>query len=148
RSRARAAERRRPLRIPSCRRPSTSSAPRCGACVSVARGETVSMASPFDIPGLLRQAQQMQERLAGVQGEPAAPNAGGAAGGGLVTVTINGRLEVLNVRLEPSLLESPDVAMLEDLIAAATNAAIRAAQQMMSDEMSRLTGGLKLPGMP
>lgn len=106
------------------------------------------MASPFDIPGLLRQAQQMQERLAGIQEELAARTVEGTAGGGLVTVTINGRLEVLNVRLEPSLLESPDVAMLEDLIAAATNAAIRAAQQMMSDEMSRLTGGLKLPGMP
>ena len=106
------------------------------------------MASPFDIPNLLRQAQQMQERLAGIQEELASRTVDGTAGGGLVTVTINGRLEVLNVRLEPSLLESPDVAMLEDLIAAATNAAIRAAQQMMSDEMSRLTGGLKLPGMP
>jgi len=106
------------------------------------------MASPFDIPGLLRQAQQMQERLAGIQEELASRTVDGTAGGGLVTVTINGRLEVLNVRLEPSLLESPDVAMLEDLIAAATNAAIRAAQQMMSDEMSRLTGGFKLPGMP
>ena len=106
------------------------------------------MAQGMDINKLLQQAQQMQERLAGIQEELATRTVEGTAGGGLVTVTINGRLEVLNVRLEPSLLESPDVAMLEDLIAAATNAAIRAAQQMMSDEMSRLTGGLKLPGMP
>lgn len=106
------------------------------------------MSKGFDLGGLLRQAQQMQERLAGIQDELAARTVEGSAGGGMVTVTINGRLEVLGVRVEPALLESPDVSMLQDLIMAAMNSAIRAAQQMVADEMGRLTGGLKLPGMP
>ena len=106
------------------------------------------MAKGFDVAALLRQAQQMQERLAGVQDELAARTIEGGAGGGLVTVVVNGRLEVLLVRIDPSLLETPDVGMLQDLVVAAVNAAIRSAQQMVADEMSRLTGGLKLPGMP
>jgi DNA-binding YbaB/EbfC family protein len=105
------------------------------------------MPSGFDIGGLLKQAQALQERLASAQDELAKRTVEGTAGGGMVTVVVNGRLEVQSVRIDPTLLERPDVEMLQDLIVAAMNAAVRAAQQMMGEEMGKLTGGLKLPGL-
>jgi hypothetical protein len=107
------------------------------------------MANTFDLGGLLKQAQALQERLASAQDELAKRTAEGSAGGGMVTVVVNGRLEVVNVRIDPAVLVEPDRDMLQDLIVAATNSAIRAAQRMMGEEMGKLTGGLglKLPGM-
>jgi DNA-binding YbaB/EbfC family protein len=105
------------------------------------------MPSGFDIGGLLKQAQALQERLASAQDELAKRTVEGTAGGGMVTIVVNGRLEVQSVRIDPTLLERPDVEMLQDLIVAAMNAAVRAAQQMMGEEMGKLTGGLKLPGL-
>ncbi|HZP41032.1 MAG TPA: YbaB/EbfC family nucleoid-associated protein [Candidatus Binatia bacterium] len=104
------------------------------------------MGKEFDLGGLLQQAQ---EKLASFQQDMAAKTVEASAGGGMVTVTVNGKLELLRVRIEPSLLEKPDVDMLQDLIVAAVNEGIRAAQKMMADEMGRLTGGFgfKLPGM-
>jgi len=101
-------------------------------------------------PGLgniLKQAQELQERLAKVQEEAAGRTAEGSAGGGMVKVIVNGRLEVVRVHIEPSVLQSGDAQMLEDLIVAAVNQGIRAAQRQMADEMSKLTGGLKIPGL-
>lgn len=112
------------------------------------------MSKGFDLGGILQQAQQMQERLAGVQQELGNKTVDGSAGGGMVVATINGRLEVLRIQIDPTLLTDPDRDMLQDLVTAAVNAAIRAAQQMMADEMGKVTGGLglgalgiKLPGM-
>ena len=107
------------------------------------------MASSFDLGGLLKQAQQLQERLAAAQDELATRIVEGSAGGGMVTAVVNGRLEVVSVRIDPSLLDLPDREMLQDLLTAAVNTAIRAAQRMMGDEMGKLAGGLpfKLPGM-
>lgn len=108
------------------------------------------MSKGFDIGGLFQQAQALQERLATAQEALAARTVEGSAGGGMVTATVNGRLEVVAVRIDPAMLERPDAEMLQDLVVAAMNAAIRAAQQMMAEEMSKVTGGLgiKLPGMP
>jgi DNA-binding YbaB/EbfC family protein len=108
------------------------------------------MGKGFDLGGLFRQAQQLQDRLASVQEELGARTVEASAGGGMVTAVVSGKLELMQIRIEPSLLESPDVEMLQDLIVAAVNEAIRAAQKMMADEMGKLTGGLgiKLPGMP
>ncbi len=103
--------------------------------------------SNFDLGGLLKQAQALQERLSTAQDELAKRTVEGTAGGGMVTVVVNGKLEVVSVRIDPTLLEQPDRDMLQDLVVAAVNGAIRAAQRMMGEEMSRLTGGLKLPGM-
>jgi DNA-binding YbaB/EbfC family protein len=96
---------------------------------------------------IVKQAQQLQERLAKVQAEAASRTVEGTAGGGMVKVTVNGRLEVVRVHIEPAVLQGDDVQMLEDLIVAAVNQGIRAAQQQMADEMSKLTGGLKIPGL-
>ena len=107
------------------------------------------MASPFDIGNLLKQAQELQERLASAQQEFGARTVEASAGGGMVTAVVNGKLELVALRIEPSLLEKPDVEMLQDLVVAAVNEAIRAAQRMMSDEMGKVTQllGVKLPGL-
>ena len=107
------------------------------------------MSKGFDLGGILQQAQQLQERLANVQQELAGRTVEASAGGGMVTATVNGKLEVVQIRIEPTLLESKDVEMLQDLVVAAVNEAIRSAQRLVADEMSKVTGGLgiKLPGM-
>jgi nucleoid-associated protein EbfC len=107
------------------------------------------MASGFDLGGLLKQAQALQEKLASAQQDLATKTVEGSAGGGMVTAVVNGRLEVVSIAIDPSMLESPDRDMLQDLVVAAVNAGIRAAQKMMGEEMGKLTGGLgiKLPGM-
>jgi hypothetical protein len=68
----------------------------------------------------------------------------------MVTAVVTGKLEVVSLRIDPTLLDPPDVDMLQDLVVAAVNEGIRAAQKLMADEMAKLTGGLgiKLPGMP
>lgn len=105
--------------------------------------------SGFDLGGLFRQAQELQEKLATVQQELASRTVEASAGGGMVTAVTNGKLELVGIRIEPSLLETPDVEMLQDLVVAAVNEAIRAAQKMVSDEMGKLAPGLglKLPGL-
>jgi DNA-binding YbaB/EbfC family protein len=103
--------------------------------------------SKLDLGGLLQQAKQLQERLSSVQDEIAARTAEGRAGGGMVTAVVNGRLELLRVHLEPSLLEAPDREMLQDLVVAAVNEALRAARAMIAEEMQKVTGGLPIPGL-
>jgi DNA-binding YbaB/EbfC family protein len=105
------------------------------------------MGKGFDLGGLLQQAQ---EKLASFQQDMAGRTTEASAGGGMVTAVVNGRLELVKIRIDPSLLQQPDVEMLQDLVVAAVNEAVRGAQKMMADEMGRLTGGLglKLPGMP
>ncbi|MBX3027232.1 YbaB/EbfC family nucleoid-associated protein [bacterium] len=102
------------------------------------------------VPGLgdlFKQAQDLQERLQRVQEEAAARSVEASAGGGMVRATVNGRLELVRLQIEPAALAGGDVEMLQDLVIAAVNQALRSAQQQMADEMSKLTGGLKLPGM-
>ena len=108
------------------------------------------MDKPFDLSGLFRQAQQLQEKLASVQQELAGRTVEASAGGGMVTAVVNGKLEVVQIRIDQSLLDARDMEMLQDLVVAAVNEGIRAAQKMTADEMGKLTGGLgiKLPGMP
>jgi nucleoid-associated protein EbfC len=109
------------------------------------------MGKGFDIGGLFKQAQQLQERLSSVQEELGGRTVEASAGGGMVTAIVTGKLELAQVRIDPSLLAAPvDAEMLQDLVVAAVNEAIRAAQKMVAEEMGKLTGGLgiKLPGMP
>jgi len=108
------------------------------------------MGKGFDLGGLFRQAQELQEKLASAQQELASRTVEASAGGGMISAVVNGKLELVQVRIDPTLLQSADVEMLQDLVVAAVNEGIRAAQKMMSDEMGKLTGGLgiKLPGMP
>ena len=93
-----------------------------------------------DLSELFAKAQEMQGRLAKVQRELARRTVEASAGGGMVTVVASGELRVVEIRIEPGLIESGDRAMLQDLVAAATNAALAAAQKMVQEEMQRAAG--------
>ena len=95
--------------------------------------------------GLLKQAKEMQEKMGRMQEELAARSYTADAGGGMVEVTVNGKQEVLNVRIDPTAMNDSEI--LEDLIRAATNSALQRSQEAMKEELSKLTGGLALPGI-
>lgn len=96
---------------------------------------------------LVRQAQVMQKKMAKLQEEMADRTVDAAAGGGMVTVTATGRQEIKAVKIDPAVVDPSDVAMLEDLVLAAVNEALKQAKEMMESEMSALTGGINIPGM-
>ncbi len=97
---------------------------------------------------LLARAQEMQTRLASAQRELARRTVEASAGGGMVTAVATGDLRIAEVRIEPSVLEAGDRAMLQDLVAAAVNAALARAQQMAQEEMQKIAGVAGLPGLP
>lgn len=101
----------------------------------------------LDFKDLLSKAQQMQGRLAEVQRELAQRRFEGSAGGGMVTAVVSGELRVLEIRIEPGLVAGGDREMIQDLCAAAVNAALGTAQQGAQEEMQRLTGSLGIPGL-
>ncbi len=96
---------------------------------------------------LMKQAQQMQARMAKMQEEVGKRTVEAAAGGGMVKVVANGKQEILSIVMEPEAVDPDDIEMLQDLVLAAINQALRESQAMMTDEMSKLTGGLKIPGL-
>ena len=105
------------------------------------------MASIGAMGDLLKQAQEMQLRMAKIQEELANKTVQGSAGGGMVQVTVNGQFQMTAVRIEPSVVNAAEKEMLEDLILAAVNDGMRKARELASSEMSKLTGGLKIPGL-
>ncbi|MBI05913.1 MAG: YbaB/EbfC family nucleoid-associated protein [Rhodospirillaceae bacterium] len=94
---------------------------------------------------MMKQAQQMQAKMAEMQEGLGALEISGGAGGGMVTVTLNGKGEMQGLKIDPSLVNSDDVEVLEDLVTAAFNDAKTKVEAHMQEEMSKLTGGLKLP---
>ncbi|MBI3249650.1 MAG: YbaB/EbfC family nucleoid-associated protein [Deltaproteobacteria bacterium] len=96
---------------------------------------------------MMKQAQQLQTKLARIQEEAGKKTIEATAGGNMVTAVVNGRLELLSLRIDPAVAEGGDVEMLQDLVLAAVNEGLRKAQKMMADEMGKLTGGLKIPGL-
>ena len=100
-----------------------------------------------NIAGILKQAQKMKENLEIAQRELADKTIETSAGGGMVTVKLNGRQELLAVSINPEILQADDKEMIEDLVVAAVNEGIRRSQEMLKEEMSKLTGGLSLPGL-
>ena len=96
---------------------------------------------------LMRQAQKLQEEMMKAQEEAKKKTAEATAGGGMVTVVASGAGNLVSIKIEKDVVNPEDVEMLQDLILAASNEAIRRAQEMVSSEMSKLTGGLNLPGM-
>ncbi len=103
------------------------------------------MSQPPDMSELLERAREAQQKLQGLQQELAAKRFEGSAGGGMVTAVVTGALRVLEIRVEPSLFDGTDKALLEDLTAAAVNAALTHAQTSIQQEMMR--AGLAMPGM-
>jgi nucleoid-associated protein EbfC len=96
---------------------------------------------------LLKQAQEMQARLAKVQEELAHKTVDGSAGGGMVQVTVNGQLALTSVKMDLTVVNPEEKEMLEDLVMAAVNDGMRKARDMVSTEMSKITGGFKIPGL-
>jgi DNA-binding YbaB/EbfC family protein len=96
---------------------------------------------------ILKQAQEMHSKISHLQEEMAAKKVESSSGGGMVSVVINGKQEVLSLRIDPEVVSRDDVEMLQDLIRAAVNEAIRKSQEMMSEEMKKITGGMSLPGL-
>ena len=94
---------------------------------------------------ILKQAQQMQERVKKLQEEAAGKTVEASAGGGMVMVIANGRQEVLSIKIDPSVVDPKDIEMLQDLVTAAVNEALRKSQDLMKEEMTKLTAGMGLP---
>ena len=96
---------------------------------------------------MMKQAQKLQEKMAKVQEELAAKTVEATSGGGMVTAVVNGKFELMAIRIEKDVVNPDDIDMLQDLIIAAVNEGVRKAQEMASAEMAKVTGGMKLPGM-
>jgi len=100
-----------------------------------------------DMGKLLKQAQQMQERLAEMQARLAEKTVEASSGGGMVKAVMNGKHEVVSLKIDPEVVNPSDIEMLEDLIVAALSEARTRVDDMIRNEMSSLTGGLPIPGL-
>ena len=96
---------------------------------------------------LLKQAQEMHTKIAQLQEEMAGKTVEASSGGGMVNIVMNGKQEVLSIRIDPEVVNREEIDMLQDLIAAAMNEAIRKSHEMMTEEMKKITGGLAIPGL-
>ena len=101
----------------------------------------------MNMNNLMKQAQKMQKRMLEIQEDLANRTVETTVGGGMVSAVANGQQELVSITISPDVVDPNDVEMLEDLILAAVNEARNKAQELMGDEMSKLTGGIKLPGM-
>jgi DNA-binding YbaB/EbfC family protein len=95
---------------------------------------------------LQRMAQQMQQQMARVQDELASATVDGSSGGGMVKATVTGKQELVGITIDPSVVDAEDVDMLQDLVLAAVNDALRSSRELAEQKMAAVTGGLQLPG--
>jgi len=100
-----------------------------------------------DMGKIMKQAQQMQSKMMRVQEELEAKTVEATSGGGMVTVVVNGKYELISLKIEKDVVDPEDIEMLQDLIVAAINEGVRKAQGMAQEEMSKITGGLNIPGL-
>ena len=96
----------------------------------------------MDMNAIMQQAQQFQQKMGDMQAELAEKHITASVGGGMVTAEVNGKQELLALTIEPQVINSDDPEMLQDLIVAAVNEAMKQAREMMQAEMGKLTGGL------
>ena len=97
--------------------------------------------------GMMKQVQKMQKKMMELQGELEQQRVEGTAGGGMITVVANGRQDILEIKIQPDVVDPDDVEMLEDLVLAAVNEGLEKAQEVAANKMNSLTGGLKIPGL-
>jgi len=103
---------------------------------------------PKGLGDMMKQVQKMQAKMEEVQKELENKRVEGTSGGGMVKVVANGKQEILEIKIDPEVVNKEDVEMLEDLVLAAVNQAREKSVEIQNDEMAKLTGGLKIPGMP
>ena len=96
---------------------------------------------------MMKQAQQLQSKMLKLQEELAEKTVESSSGGGMVKVVANGRQQIVSIQIEKEVVDEDDVEMLQDLVLAAVNDALAKAQEMVSTEMGKLTGGLNIPGI-
>ena len=96
---------------------------------------------------MLKQAQQLQSKIFKLQEEMADKTVEASVGGGMVRVTANGKQQIVSIHIEPEVVDPEDVQMLQDLIVSGANEALKKAQDMVSEEMNKLTGGFNIPGL-
>lgn len=96
---------------------------------------------------MMKQAQQLQTKMMKMQEELAEKTVEGSAGGGMIKAVANGKQQVVSISIEKEVVDPDDVEMLQDLVLAAVNDALNRSQEMVSGEMSKLTGGMNIPGL-
>jgi len=100
-----------------------------------------------NLTGMMKQAQKLQAKMMEMQTEVGNRTVSAQAGGGMVEAVVNGRQELLSLRIDPEVVVAEDVEMLQDLILAAINEALNRSREMMAAEMAKLTGGMQIPGL-
>jgi len=103
---------------------------------------------PGNMQEMLKQAQKMQQDMAKISEEAQSMTAEGSAGGGMVTAVANGKHQIESVVIDKEVVNPDDIEMLQDLVAAAANEALRNVQEQVQEKMSQVTGGMSIPGMP
>jgi DNA-binding YbaB/EbfC family protein len=101
----------------------------------------------MDLKNMMKQVQDIQGRINGMQSELAEKTVETSSGGGMVTVTANGKQEIISINISPEIIDPSDISMLQDLITAAVNTALKSSKDMMQEELSKITGGIKIPGL-
>jgi nucleoid-associated protein EbfC len=96
---------------------------------------------------IMKEAQKLQQQMEKMQAEVAQRKVDATAGGGMVTVEANGKQEIVSIKIDREVINKDDAQMLEDLVLAACNEALRKSRDMMQQELGKLTGGLKIPGL-
>ena len=96
---------------------------------------------------LMKEAQKLQAQLAAVQEEVGKKKVDATAGGGMVTVEVNGKQEIVSIKIDREVINPEDADMLQDLVLAACNEALRKSKEMVQQELGKLTGGFKIPGL-
>jgi nucleoid-associated protein EbfC len=100
-----------------------------------------------NIGNIMKQARKLQERIAQLQKELESKTVEASAGGGMVSVAVNGKNEVVSLKIEKDVVNPEEIDMLQDLIMAAVNEGIRKSQELAASEMSKITGGMSIPGL-
>lgn len=106
-----------------------------------------NMGNMGNMSNMLKQAQKLQEDMAKTQEELKSRTVEASVGGGAVQVVVNGKNEILELKIKPDAVDPEDIEMLEDLIKAAVNEGIRKVEELVSSEMGKVTNGLKIPGL-
>lgn len=102
---------------------------------------------PSNMQGMLKQAQKMQERMTELQEELDAKEYNFTVGGGMLTIHMNGKKEMLGIEIKPEVVDPDDIEMLQDLIVAGVNEAVSSIEKTNAEEMSKVTGNISIPGM-